>query len=118
MLFRSGQPLAMTVGLNVLETVNAPDFLNNINERSTQIKDAFKKLSENFPIQNIRGKGLLLAFDLPNENAQNLAKHCLEEGLIINAPSPKTVRVIPPLIVGKKHISEMIRILKKALTQL
>ena len=44
-----------------------------------------------------------------------MTKKALEEGLLIISAGQNVLRVIPPLIVEKEHIDEMIEKLKKAL---
>ncbi len=108
----TGQPLGMAVGLAILKEILKKDVLTHVNQMSVFVIESLKEMQKKYPIENIRGKGMLLAFDLKEGNAYQITKKCLEKGLIINAISDKTIRLIPPLIVKKKHILEMIAILK------
>jgi acetylornithine/N-succinyldiaminopimelate aminotransferase len=73
-------------------------------EKLNQIKDKFQ-------LRNIRRLGLLIALDLPQAVGSELVSHCLKEGLLINSPNPRKIRLMPPLIVTKAEIDRMIEYL-------
>ncbi len=111
----TGQPLAMAAALSVVTNVLETGLPANALRMGEQIKSVLRRLSSRFPLTDIRGRGLLLAFDTPPDTAQTLKAECFRRGLIVNTPSPRTVRLVPPLIVRSKHIREMERILSEAL---
>ncbi|HEY8349403.1 MAG TPA: aspartate aminotransferase family protein [Clostridia bacterium] len=111
----TGQPLAMAVGLAVVREVLARDLPGRAAIMGDYITERLKDLSEKYPIRNIRGKGLLIAFDLPDPIGEKVVSACLDEGLILNSPRPSTIRLMPPLIVMKQHVDEMIHILSGVL---
>ena len=47
-----------------------------------------------------------------------IAAKALEEGLIVITAGEDVLRFVPPLIIEKKHVDEMIGKLKKALDQM
>lgn len=107
----SSQPLGMAVGLAVFKEVINKELYKNADKMGEYIKSKLEGLREKHGIKNIRGRGLLIAFDLPNENGAELVEKCLKAGLIINSPSSSMVRIIPPLIVNEKEVDDMIDIL-------
>ncbi|RAP33128.1 acetylornithine transaminase [Candidatus Marinamargulisbacteria bacterium SCGC AG-439-L15] len=111
----TGQPLAMVVGHAVVKEVIEKNLPAHAEVMETYIKSELEVLATDFPIHNIRGKGLLLAFDLEGVNAQKVVEACLERGLIINASSDTTVRLIPPLIIQKEDVDLLVNRLKEAL---
>ncbi|MFT5170675.1 MAG: acetylornithine/N-succinyldiaminopimelate aminotransferase, partial [Candidatus Marinamargulisbacteria bacterium] len=111
----TGQPLAMAVGIAVISEIFDKNLLQHVTEKGLHIKRKLAELPADLGIQNIRGKGLLLAFDIDTADATKVAAQCLEKGLIINAPNAKTIRLIPPLIVQNSHISDMLTLLQEAL---
>ncbi len=107
----TGQPLAMAVGHAVVKEVlekNLPERAAIIGEYAIE---RLKELSSKYPLGNIRGKGLLIAFDLPDPIADRIVSECLQDGLIVNSPKPSTIRLMPPLIATKYDVDEMIQIL-------
>lgn len=107
----SSQPLGMAVGFAVISEIIDKNLTKNAEISGSYIIKRLHELEEEFNIKNIRGKGLLLAFDLPNDNGAALVKICMENGLIINSPRPSIIRLMPPLIVTLKDIDKMISLL-------
>lgn len=101
----------MAVGHAVVKEVlekNLPERAAIIGEYAIE---RLKELSSKYPLGNIRGKGLLIAFDLPDPIADRIVSECLQDGLIVNSPKPSTIRLMPPLIATKYDVDEMIQIL-------
>lgn len=111
----TGQPLAMAVGKTVLEEIINRDVINNCRRMGELIRKQLAVDAEKLGIHNIRGKGLLIAFDLKENDSGELVARCLQNGLIINAPGPATIRLIPPLIVSEKDIEQFFSILKQSM---
>ncbi len=111
----TNQPLSAAVGYAVLKEILDKDLCTNSKKMGSYIKKHLKDLSKNYPIFSIRGRGLMMGFDLGTEIAAKLVAECFKAGLLINSPQPKTIRLIPPLIVQKKHIDRMIKIFQKCL---
>ena len=107
------QPLGMAVGLAVCKTIAEPKFLAHVREVGAYCLDKLDVLSQSKPISNCRGQGLLIAFDV--EDAFSLAKCLLDLGLIVNASSKTTIRIIPPLIFETKHVDDLIALIEKVL---
>lgn len=114
----SGQPLAMAAGYAVLQELLKRNLARNAAQQGSYLVNGLRELASDFAISSIRGKGLLLAFDVPEGAAAELAVICLREGLLINSPNPSTIRLVPPLIVAQRDIDEMLRILRHAFNQL
>lgn len=74
-------------------------------------------LSVQHELGPVRGKGLLLAFDLGGGNAGVISDKALELGLLLNAPRPGSLRFMPALNVSSAEIDQMLEILDDALSQ-
>ena len=80
------------------------------------------QLGERFPcVQAVRGRGLLLGFDLmdgctlwPKDRCVALFRACLSRGLLTMAYTPK-VRINPPLVLTEAQVDESLAILAAAL---
>ncbi len=68
-------------------------------------------------MSNVRGRGLFIAFDLPDKamRDQTLAA-CLENGLMGLASGANAIRFRPHLILSKDEAEEGVRKLRRALT--
>ena len=63
----------------------------------------------------VRGRGLLWALILPEHNAEAIVARCFADGLLINAPRPNLLRLMPSLRVSEAEIDEFTRVLAGAL---
>lgn len=111
----TGQPLAMAVGIAVVTEIMKRKLPERAEMMGDYLSERLRELASEYPILNIRGKGLLIAFDLPEPIGKEIVSECLENGLIINSPQPSAIRFMPPLIVTKGEIDEMLDILKNVL---
>ncbi|MCG8619741.1 MAG: acetylornithine transaminase, partial [Desulfobacterales bacterium] len=107
----TGQPLAMAAGLSVLDELLEKDIPANAATMGKKIQDRLKDLSTTYEITNIRGMGLLIAFDLEITPGDQLVSACLADGLLINAPKPQSVRLMPPLVVTEADINRFFDIM-------
>lgn len=113
----TGQPLAMAVGFAVVSEVLKQGLPQKAAEQGAYLLQKLHEVEERYGLKQIRGKGLLLGFDLPEPRGNELAALCLEAGLLINAPNPNTIRLMPALIVSKNEIDDMMTVLCKAMEQ-
>ena len=113
----SGQPLAMAVGLAVMQEVLEKNLADNAAMQGEYIQKKLRELAARFQLTNIRGKGLLLAFDLPTEQGAEVVAACLRQGLLVNSPQPATIRLMPALIVNTAEIDWMTEILANVLQE-
>ncbi|MDA1353440.1 MAG: aminotransferase class III-fold pyridoxal phosphate-dependent enzyme [bacterium] len=99
----TAQPLVMAAGLAVLNAVNTPAFLAHVREMGAYLKQRLQEIG----LSNVRGQGLLIAGDIEGR-AQDIVQTLFEQGIILNAPNPNSIRFIPPLIVERSHIDAVI----------
>jgi acetylornithine/N-succinyldiaminopimelate aminotransferase len=111
----TGQPLAMAVGIAVFKEIMNSGVLENCVNMGELIIAKLEELSKKYEIENIRGKGLLIGFDLKKTKGADFVGKCLKDGLLLNTPKEKTIRLMPALIVKEKEINELISILEKNL---
>ncbi|WP_223192261.1 aspartate aminotransferase family protein [Paenibacillus sedimenti] len=114
----TGQPLAMAAGLAVVGEVirlNLPEYAA---VQGDYLISGLRSMQTKYKLEHIRGKGLLLAFDLPEPKGAELVADCMKEGLLIDSPSPRTIRLMPALNVSKAHIDEMLGIFGRVMDRL
>ena len=102
-----GSSLAIAAIHATLTELQEGRFADKVKETSAYFRDALSKIPQ---VKEVRGKGLMLAAEL-SENAPcapDVVSHALEEGLILNATGPSTLRFLPPLICEKMHVDELI----------
>jgi len=107
----TGQPLAMAAGLAVLNEILEKNIPAHVEKMGEKIQNRLADLCTTHAITNVRGMGLLIAFDLERTSGTDLVSACLKDGLIINAPKPKSVRLMPPLVVTESEIDRFFDIM-------
>jgi len=109
------QPLAMVAGLAVVGEVIRKDVPTTARRRGTRLVNRLKALRAEFGFPEIRGKGLLVAVELPKPKGPEVVAEAFKEGLLLNAPRPTTLRFMPALNIPAKAIDEMVAILARVL---
>ncbi|MDH4075296.1 MAG: acetylornithine/succinylornithine family transaminase [Acidimicrobiia bacterium] len=110
-----GQPLATAAARAVLETMVSIDAPARAVEAGAAITEAMMGLPK---VTGVRGLGLLLAVELADVDARDVAVRCLQEGLVVNGVTPSALRLAPSLIITPEHIAEAAQILGGVLIEM
>ena len=114
-----GNPLGCAVGAKVMEVVNDPDFLAEVNRKAGLLRQKLEGLVASHPdvFEAVRGTGLMLGLKCkaPNMDVVNAAYG--EHALTVPA-ADNVVRLLPPLTITDEEISEAITRLDAAATAL
>jgi acetylornithine/succinyldiaminopimelate/putrescine aminotransferase len=114
-----GNPLACYAGAATVRTLYSEGLIPHAAETGRHLLDGLHALQAKHPIiTTVRGLGLLAAFDLQTEQAPTVVLRALERGLIVNATGPRTVRIIPPLVLTAAEVDEGLAILGEVLSSL
>ncbi|GMK37878.1 acetylornithine aminotransferase 2 [Paenibacillus sp. CCS19] len=111
----TGQPLAMAVGKAVVGAIVEQQLAVQAADVGAYIQVELSKIAEGYGLTGIRGMGLLIAFNLPQPRGSELCAASMANGLIINSSSPSVIRLIPPLIVSRSDVDEMLARLRRSL---
>ncbi|WP_407938524.1 aminotransferase family protein [Niallia nealsonii] len=125
----SGHPVGCAVALKNLEIIEKEQLVQNAKERGEELLAGFKQIEEEFEhIADIRGKGLLAAFDLfmdrdqktrfPEKMAPKIMDEAMKRGLIcrnITYGESDTVVFSPPLVISSEEISRLLMILRESI---
>jgi acetylornithine aminotransferase/acetylornithine/N-succinyldiaminopimelate aminotransferase len=114
-----GNPLACAAGVATVTTL----FQERLAERSTEMGSyLLGKLRElqsrHDVIETVRGVGLMVAFDLKADVAATIVAEALKRGLILNNTGPRTVRLVPPLIISRADVDEAVATIDQILAGL
>ena len=104
----NGNPLVCAVGQAVLRTVGEAGFLSQVRARGERLEEGLNALSERFGLAGTRGRGLLWAISLPKPCAAEVVQAAFDRGLLINAPKPQVLRLMPALNVSEDEVDQML----------
>ena len=109
-----GNPLAMKIGITVLDIISNKKFLLNVKINSKFFHQELKKIKEKFPkiIKDIRGKGYLIGLQLFHDQTKFI-KDLMDNKLLTIKAAENVVRILPPLNVKKKEINQALKIINK-----
>ncbi|ABQ24442.1 acetylornithine transaminase [Geotalea uraniireducens] len=113
-----GNPLVTAAGVAVMRTILEEGILNHTEEMGEYLMGELEGLKKKFPIiTDVRGIGLMIGMEL-SVPAGDIVKKGLERGVLLNVAQDRVLRFVPPLIVGKKEVDEMIAVLDGILAEM
>lgn len=113
-----GNPLMCSVGAAVIRSLLAEGFLNRASLIGTQLADGLMRLSAEFQLGEVRGRGLLLALALGSEIAPEIVTLARDRGLLLNAPKPHCLRFMPALNTTAAEVQEGLDILRQVFSEI
>jgi len=103
-----GTPLVTSASRAVLQVLLEEGILQQGLEVGGYFKKRLQHLKDNHDvIQDVRGKGLLLGMKLDVAGAP-IVRACMKKGYLINCIQDNVLRFVPPLIISKSQIDELI----------
>jgi L-lysine 6-transaminase len=108
-----GNLVDMVRGARYLEIMVEDKLVENARRIGAKFVARLEALAARVPqITNPRGRGCLLAFDLPNTAARDAGRRRLwDAGLACLSCGPRSIRFRPPLIVGEAEVERAMEIL-------
>lgn len=110
-----GNPLACAAVEKVLDLFEQNHIIENVREVAPYLEQRLDELKDRYDcILERRGAGLMqgLVFDGP---VREVIERALENGLILINAGPNIIRFVPPLVISRANIDEMIEILESCI---
>jgi len=105
-----GNHLACAAAVAVLEVMENENLMNNAGEVGDYLMEEIAKISS---LQNVRGKGLMIGFDVPEE-LKDLKKNLLYKHKIFTGEAkPNVIRLLPSLALTKNEANKFLKALKE-----
>jgi len=105
-----GNHLACAAALAVLEVIEEEKLMGNAVMVGKYLKDHLEEIPE---LKNVRGKGLMIGFDVPEE-LKDLKKNLLWNQKIFTGESkPNVIRLLPSLALKKRDAEQFIDAIKE-----
>ena len=118
-----GYPLASVVGTYAIKVLSDKKLADNARIRGSQLISHYEDIMDDFPdkIKEVRGKGLLTAFEMHDEkhlDGHKVSVELLNNGIYAKETHHSTVRIAPALTIEAwqiDNIAEQIRAVIKSL---
>jgi L-lysine 6-transaminase len=110
-----GSLVDMVRSAKIMEIIAEDNLCENAAEMGDYLQNSLKNISEKYPIiSNVRGKGLLTAFDFPDKATRDeFISKGMERNVMFLGCGEQSIRFRPALIIEEKHIDNGMEILKK-----
>ena len=105
-----GNPLACAAAIAVLAVIERDGLVGHAAEMGGLLHAAMG----DFGAREVRGIGLMQAFELEEPRAKAVQQACLDGGVIVNAVDDHTVRLVPPLVISAQQIDRAYTVIRKA----
>lgn len=112
-----GNPLACAAVSKVLDLFEKDNIIDNVRQVGAYLEEKLAALVDNYDfIEAHRGVGLMqgLVFSIPVGDIINRA---LEKGLILINAGTNIIRFVPPLLITRENVDDMLVILKDCLDE-
>ncbi len=110
-----GNPFVCAAVAKVFDLFQEQNVLENVKENGVYLYEKLEEFAKaNDCVKEHRGFGFMqgLEFTMP---VKDIASKALENGLILISAGANTIRFLPPLVIQKAQIDEMMEILKKCI---
>jgi acetylornithine/N-succinyldiaminopimelate aminotransferase len=110
----AGGPIGASAALAALEVVDDSELLASARRLGERLMGELAALGG---IAEVRGRGLMVGVTLAEGiDAADVARRCLEAGLVINVPGERMLRFLPPLVIGDGDVETALGIVSRALS--
>jgi acetylornithine aminotransferase len=110
-----GNHLACAAALAVLEVIEKDNLIEMSKQRGMYLINKLKNVDA---IENVRGKGLMIGFDVPDD-VKDLRKKLLNDHFIFTGEAkPNVIRLLPALNITRKQVDEFLDTLNEVIAEL
>ncbi len=110
-----GGPFMTSVALSVFNRISDPKFLAHVNATGNYLMERLAEINSPH-IKEVRGRGLMIGVEM-DIDAARIRDIGYTQGLLLIQARDKVVRFVPPLILQKAHVDEVIEKLSRVLAE-
>ncbi|WP_369293246.1 aspartate aminotransferase family protein [Clostridium boliviensis] len=113
-----GNPLVSAAAYKVLELFEKREIVNHVKEIGDYLSKKLEKLKEKYDIITARrGLGLIQGLEFTVPVSPIVSQALTEQKLVIISAGTNVIRFVPPLVIEKEHVDEMVEKLSAVLEQ-
>jgi len=101
-----GGPLVTSVAKHVIQRISEPKFLGHVTEVGEYLIDRLSEINSPI-IKEVRGKGLMVALEL-TVDVSSIIEKGYEQGLLLVNAGTNVIRLVPPLIIEKSNVDNLV----------
>ena len=111
-----GNPFVCAAVSKVMDIFEKDKIVEHVKDVSVYLEGQLDALVQEYDFLELRrGKGLIQGIFVREDHpAGEIVKRALEKGLVILSAGNNSLRVLPPLVIEKEHVDEMIQKLKSS----
>lgn len=110
-----GNPLVCAAVEKTIEIFEREDMKAHVREVGAYLSEQLNELVKTYDVVvERRGTGLIQGIRLSHP-AGKVIQRALEEGLLIISARSDVIRLVPPLVIEKEHVDEMIDVMRRVL---
>lgn len=111
-----GNPLACAAVSAVLDIFEKAGIQEHVKALTPYLEERLDALVEKYDCLSVRrGKGFMQGLVVTGRSVGEVVNQSLENGLMVISAGSDVLRLVPPLVIEKEHIDEMIEKLEKSL---
>ncbi len=111
----AGGSLACAAGLAATRVLDDPDLQESVRALGAAMRVAFAGLVAAGQAREVRGRGLMIGLDLNGPSAADVVSRLLQEGIVVNNTSDRTLRFLPPLVITEDQVDRVIAAVTRAI---
>ena len=110
-----GNHLACAAALAVLEVMEEENLIEFAKQRGQYLMNRLKTIEG---IKNVRGRGLIIGFDVPEELKDLRKKLLYDFNIFTGEAKPNVIRLLPSLALSRKQSEEFLEALQEAISEM
>lgn len=111
-----GNPFVCAAVSKVFDIFEQDNILAHVQELTPYLEEKLDALVDKYPIVAARrGKGFMQGLVIEGTTVGSIVTKALANGLLVISSGSDVLRLVPPLVITKEHINEMIEKLEKSL---
>ncbi len=110
-----GNPFVCAAVSKVLDIFEKEQIVEHVRKISVYLESKLDELVEKYDfLATRRGKGLMQGLVVEGRPVGEIVTKALENGLVIISAGSNVIRMLPPLVIEKEHVDEMIQKLESS----
>jgi acetylornithine aminotransferase len=113
-----GNPLGCEVATAVIRTMKREKLAERADLKGTEWMSKLRSISKDSAlVKEVRGKGLMIGVEMEGEKANEFKAYAFQRKQLVNVAGGRTVRLVPPLIIGDQSIAALNETMRSFLTR-